>query len=301
MTTHCLETPSDFTAAIVNMGSYTNLFSGFFSTIGTFIIVVHYYRYHRKVLADVESGIKELYMCIFSLAISGFFASITIFSSALWAFLDRNGNGQHFKVCEGFSIVIQTFVISSTVWINSIGIFLYKFVCGDPLREQPFKICSIICWGFSFMFFVLYAFLPHTIELNSAKLFCIPSQNFEIFITIVVSVSVVMNIGLYILTKRKILVTQHIKIHQTAKALFQRKQAEILRNYLLGFIVCWFSYMAGSVASFFHCNLWFLWIFNVIFPPLMGFVEFVVYTYAIRNYRQPLDKDSLDYPLLNNK
>eukprot|EP01112_Ceratiomyxa_fruticulosa_P013224 TRINITY_DN3702_c0_g1_i1.p1 TRINITY_DN3702_c0_g1~~TRINITY_DN3702_c0_g1_i1.p1 ORF type:complete len:111 (-),score=14.36 TRINITY_DN3702_c0_g1_i1:68-400(-) len=110
-----------------------------------------------------------------------------------------------------------------------------------------------------------------------------------------------MNIVLYILTKRKILVTQHIKIHQTAKARFQRKQAEILRNYLLGFVVCWFSYMAGFVASFFHCNLWFLWIFNVIFPPLMGFVEFVVYTYAIRNYRQPLDKDSLDYPLLNNK
>jgi hypothetical protein len=279
----------------------TTKFTASASMVGSLLIILSYIFF--PIFRSVNNRL------VLYLSISDFFASFGLFLGR-WTL--QNGVG---GFCYFQAVLLQQFVLSSTLWTVCIAINLFCLIYlrkseRQVARHEPFY--HIAVWGLPIPMWIICLSISEPnlgTPFGDASLWCWITVKWSVlqivFFYAPLWASFLFNLIIYTLTGYKIIKAfRRLKDMKTpeGKKLDRKRKIAYMRavsGYLVAFFVTW---VWGSInriqnwADPLH-PIFALFLLHAIFTPLQGFLDFIVYAWATmwkkyRNIKQN-KKDTL--------
>jgi len=223
---------------------------------------------------------QQLFHLIFFLSIADFLGSALIILSQGISYLIGKEE-LDMGVCIAIRAVFQYFFLASFCWTSAIAFHLYRAANHLPEKKSFYLGYHLISWGLPG---VMIAFLVIGKHITRAPFtsWCDLSTTYEwIFWFTPLILSLIINLVFYVLIVRSFRKTY------TTQRKFESRVLRRLSYYLISFCLCWIwdiiNHIILTVSP--ECNIYPLLILQVIFAPLQGFLNFIVYGISNQMFR----------------
>jgi len=187
------------------------------------------------------------------------------------------------EICRWMRYGVQMFLGSSFFWTTFIAIAMYQETKSDhPFVYIPrgiIAVCHVLAWGYPLATVIGMIAYPDVIT-NTLEGWCSLQTQYNWTWFSVIVVSVILNMVFYVLILQKLSGTW--SFFSDKKSLLWLKFK--FSSYLLTFIFCWIWDVIYNVYSLLGaCEPLWVIIMKQVFPPLQGFLNFLIFVSLYRN------------------